>query len=208
MYSLLQFQYLPQQILFEENSSIVLPEKRNAILDNVYRRRPNICSTERYIQTQKQLQKSKVVLGNNTYAGTLREDKKILIKGDSHIRRVKRDKLQNLFDNAKSFVRYFSGAKMEYLHHYIIPSLLKEKPDTVVIHVGLNNITRRIFEDFNADKLAHEIVDIGSTCRQYGVKDVIFSSFLVKNSIKLGKMISQVNKAVTKECEENGFHFV
>ena len=97
---------------------------------------------------------------------------------------------------------------MEYLHHYIIPSLLKEKPDTVVIHVGLNNITRRIFEDFNADKLAHEIVDIGRTCRQYGVKDVIFSSIFVKNSIKLGKMISQVNEAVTKECEENGFHFV
>ena len=56
--------------------------------------------------------------------------------------------------------------------------------------------------------MAHEIVDIGRTCRQYGVKDVIFSSIFVKNSIKLGKMISQVNEAVTKECEENGFHFV
>ena len=202
LYSPLQVEDLPQQILVEENSSTALLEEKNTILDNVIRRRPNICTTERYIQAQQQLQKSKVVPGNNKYAGTLREGKKILMIGDSHIRRVKRDKLQNSFGNAKSFVRYFSGAKTEDLHHYIIPSLLKEKPDTVVIHVGSNNITHRIFEDFNADKLADEIIDIGEMCSQYGVKDVIFSSIFVKNSIKLGKMISQVNGAVTKKCEK------
>ena len=101
------------------------------ILDNVIRRRP-ICTTERHIQTQQQLRKSKVVPGNKTHAGTLREGKNILMIGDSHIRRVKRDKLQNSFDN--------------------IPSLLKEKPDTVVIHIGSNDITHIIFEDFNAEK--------------------------------------------------------
>ena len=147
-------------------------------MDNVIRRRPNISTTERYIQRQQQLLKSRVVPGNNTYAGTLREGKKILMKVVSHIRRVKRDKLQNSFDNAKSFVRYFSGAKTEDLHDYIIPSLLKEKPDTVIIHVGSNNITHRIFEDFNADKLADEIIDIGKMCTQYGVTDLYFLLFL------------------------------
>ena len=90
----------------------------------------------------------------------------------------------------------------------MIPSLLKEKPDTVVIHVGSNNITHRIFDDCNAAKLADEIIDIGKMCTQYGVKDAIFSSIFVKNSIKLSKMISQVNETVTKKCEENEFHFV
>ena len=98
------------------------------------------------------------------------------------LRRVQRDKLQNSFDNAKSFFRYFSGAKTEDLHHYITPSLLKEKLDIVVIHVGSNNITRRIFEDFNVCKLT---IDNGKVCRQYGVKDVTFSSIFVKNSINV-----------------------
>ena len=97
---------------------------------------------------------------------------------------------------------------MKSLHYYMIPSLLKEKPDTVVIHVGSNNITHRIFDDCNAAKLADEIIDIGKMCTQYGVKDAIFSSIFVKNSIKLSKMISQVNETVTKKCEENEFHFV
>ena len=85
---------------------------------------------------------------------------------------------------------------------------MKEKRDPIVIHIDSSNITHRIFDDFTADKLADEIIDIGKMCGQYGVKDVIFSSISVKNSIKLGKMISQVNGAVTKKCEENGFHFV
>ena len=57
-------------------------------------------------KNQKQYQEKK-------HAGTLREGKKILIIEYSHIQRVQRDKLQNSFDNAKSFVRYFSGAKTE-----------------------------------------------------------------------------------------------
>ena len=128
------------------------------------------------------MQKPKVVPGNNTYAGTLREDSKILKLCYSHIRGVKRDKQQNSFDNA--FVKYSSGAKMQDLHHYTILSLLKEKPDIVFIHLDSNNITQRISEDFNVDKFADEIINIGSICRQYGVKDVIFSSIFMKNNIK------------------------
>ena len=66
LYSPLQVEDLPQQILVEENSLTALPEEKNTILDNVIRRRPNICTTERYIQTQQQLRESKVVPGNNT----------------------------------------------------------------------------------------------------------------------------------------------
>ena len=66
---------------------------------------------------------------------------------------------------------------------------------TVVIHVGSNNITYRNSEYFNANKLADEIIDIGKICRQYGVKYV-------------KSMKCQKNGAVTKKCEENGFHFI
>ena len=80
---------------------------------------------------------------------------------------------------------------------------MKEKPDTVVIDVASNDITHRIFEYFNSGKLADEIINIGKTCRQNGVKGIIFSSIFVKSSVKLGKIISQVNEAVTKKRKEN-----
>ena len=71
----------------------------------------------------------------------------------------------------------------------------------IVIHVGSNDITHRIFEDFNADQLVDEIIDIGKICRQDGLIDVIFFSIFVKNSIKVGKTVSQENETVTKKCD-------
>ena len=88
LYSSLQVEDLPPTNLIEENSSTVLSEERNAILDRVIRRRPNICTAERYIKTQQQLQKSKEVPGNKNYAGTLREDKNILMICDSQFNSI------------------------------------------------------------------------------------------------------------------------
>ena len=61
----------------------------------------------------------------------------------------------------ESFAKIVSSAILKPLHHYIIPSLLKEKPDTVFIHVGSDNMTHRIFEDFNTGKLADEMINNG-----------------------------------------------
>ena len=158
-YSPLQVEDLPQQILVEENSSIVLPEEKYTILGNVIRRRPNIYTTEKYIQTQQQLQKSKVVPRNKTYTGTLRESKKSLMIGDSHIRKVKRDKLQNSFDNAKSFVRYFSGAKTEDLHHYIISSLEAVNYYHKALHLGCCGSPRSA-SDIGSNNITHRTIYI------------------------------------------------
>ena len=98
----------------------------------------------------------------------------------SHFRRVKREKLHKLLDNAKPFVRYFSVAKTQDLHHYLIKLLLKENLD-IVIHIGSNNITHRILDDVNANKLADETIN--------------------KYSIKLSQIITQVNKTVTKNVK-------
>ena len=121
--------------------------------------RPNICTTEKYIQTQQQLQKSKVVPRNKTYTGTLRESKKSLMIGDSHIRKVKRDKLQNSFDNAKSFVRYFSGAKTEDLHHYIISSLEAVNYYHKALHLGCCGSPRSA-SDIGSNNITHRTIYI------------------------------------------------
>ena len=91
--------------------------------------------------------------------------------------------------------------------HYIIPSLLKEKPDIGVIHVGSNNVNHITFEHLTLDKVADKIVNIGKIYSQYGVNFVFFSIF-VRNSITLCKMINKVNATDSKKCEENGCQFV
>ena len=172
MYSPLQVKDLPQKILVDTKNSTVLPEEKiqTSIISLGEARK--VLHMKAHLNTTA-IAKNKSSTRKQYIWWNLKKRQDNLIIGDSHIRRVKRGKLQNSFDNAKSIVGYFSGVKTQNLHHYTIPSLLKEKPDIVVIHVGSNNITRRIFEDFNVDKLADEIINIGMICIQYAVNDAI-----------------------------------
>ena len=44
------------------------------------------------------------------------------------------------FVTAKPFFRSFSGANAKQLRHYIIPTLIDDKPDAITIHVGTNEM--------------------------------------------------------------------
>ena len=57
--------------------------------------------------------------GNRNYADITAFGKKILIAGDSHLRKIKRNKLSNSFRKAKCIMKSFSGAKMQDLQHYV-----------------------------------------------------------------------------------------
>ena len=54
--------------------------------------------------------------GNRNYADITAFGKKILIAGDSHLKKIKRN---NSFRKAKCIMKSFSGAKMQDLQHYV-----------------------------------------------------------------------------------------
>ena len=63
-----------------------------------------------------------------------------MVTGDSHLKRIKQNIFENSFDNARSIIKSFGGAKTEHMKNYVIPSLKEQKPDIIVIHVGGNGI--------------------------------------------------------------------
>ena len=56
-----------------------------------------------------------------------------MVIGNSHLKRIKRNLFNNSFDNAKSFIKYFGGAKTEHIKHYVIPYLKEQKLDIIAI---------------------------------------------------------------------------
>ena len=73
-----------------------------------------------------------------TYVGTIRskEKKKSYIIGDSHLNRIRKDKFKDSTPKARVYVKSFSGANTNQLDYYVVPLLVDEKPDNVVIHIG------------------------------------------------------------------------
>ena len=62
---------------------------------------------------------------------------------------------------------------------------------TVVIHIGLNDITKFNYHDDDVNDLANRILQTGLKCRYYGVESITISSVLVRNVNNLNKSIRE-----------------
>ena len=115
---------------------------------------------------------------------------KEIVVGDSHVKRIKRLDINKELHSGKAFFRSFSGANSKQLDHYIISTLVDDKPDVVLLHVGTNDIHRNA----NDTGLANNIINIGLNCKNHGANKVfvssrmltfLVSSILIKKNPKL-----------------------
>ena len=70
------------------------------------------------------------VPASRSYSSTTKYGKKICVVGDSHIRRIKRNLFNNSLCEGKALLNGFSGANIRRLDHFIIPTLVEDRPDT------------------------------------------------------------------------------
>ena len=71
-----------------------------------------------------------------TYVRTIssKEKKKSYIIGDSLLNRKHKGKFKERIPNARVYVKYFSGANTNQLDYYVVPVLVDEKPNNMMIH--------------------------------------------------------------------------
>ena len=106
--------------------------------------------------------------------------------------------------SGKAFFRSFSGANSKQLDHYIIPTLVDDRPDAALLHVGTNDI----LSNANDTELANNIINVGLNCKNHGVSNVFISSILVKKNPKLNPVIQRINYQLRELSEINGFLFI
>ena len=124
--------------------------------------------------------------------------------GGNHIKRIKRNGFKKELHHGKAFFRSFSGANAKQLRHYIIPTLIDDKPDAIVIHVGTNDILNYA----SHEDIARSNINIGLDCKNNGVNEVVISSILVKKNPNLTEIERRVNDMLRDLCEKNGFSFI
>ena len=115
-----------------------------------------------------------------TYVVTIRskEKKKSYIIGNNHLNRIRKDKFKETTPKARVYVKSSSGGNANQLDYYVVPLLVDEKHDNVVIHIGSNDMAKFDYNNVNTEELAHRIINIGLECRSYGVSTLGVSSIL------------------------------
>ena len=149
--------------------------KRNPIKRNPIKRRPNAVINEKPESDNTKFHDLKHVPGNSSYADVSSKGKKILIISDSMCSRIKMKEFNSYTKNGYAYRKTFPSATVNELAHYCIPTLLEDKPDTVIIHIGTNNVTKQ-----NPSDISQELTNMVSICHNYGVNDVFISSILFR----------------------------
>ena len=91
-----------------------------------------------------------------------------------------------------SFVklRPFPGVILKHLRYYIVPSLIDETSDRIILHGECNDVNNK---NSIPENIANEIADVAILCRDYGVNDVFISAMICRR----GKFFKFVKKMDT-----------
>ena len=107
----------------------------------------------------------------------------------------------------KTYFNGFRGAISKRFNHYSIINLHEDQPDVVLLHIGSDDINNETKGKINTEKLTGDIINIGKSCIDLGVKEVVISSILSKKNIALTRLIWRVNDR-REQCLLNEFGFI
>ena len=111
------------------------------------------------------------------------QTKKIRIMSDSITKGIRVKEFNSCLQNGNSRFKIFPGASVENLDYYANPTLEQERPDIVVIHVGINNLLSDHLSEMSDEDIAKQILDIGKKCKRYGVKKVFISALVISRRV-------------------------
>ena len=155
-------------------------------------------------ENQEGFKKPNVMSGNSmrkneeTYRN---KNSEVFLIGNSHLNRINKENFRKEFKGDWVYLNYFPGANTKQLDYYSIPMLVDEKPNTTVIQIGPNDITKLDYHTINLGKLAKEIVNIGLKSKYYGVGQIAISSILARSNNDLNNVIKQVNFSLRSLCK-------
>ena len=176
-------------------------KKNQQRMSTTSRKINNECQTSRQRrQKQRSVEKNGKENYNQPNKTRGSNKRKTVIIGDSMLKGVQAWKLKkHLKENIK--VKSFSGATIEDMNHYVIPSK-KEEPNVFIIHAGTNNLK----DNKSSEELANEIMELGkslSTPRN----DVAISG-ICHRADGNEERIFEINEHLKRNCSDGKLFYI
>ena len=112
----------------------------------VYRKqnhRPNPVINH-YPENDNPFWQQRTVPGNSKYSDTVRNGKKTFIVGTSMVKGIRVKEVKSQLRNSFAKLRSLPGGTLKHLSYYIVPSLIDETPDRIILHGGCNDVNNKI----------------------------------------------------------------
>ena len=198
-----RFDGLPHETNFYNNEDNDFEESnsRHVFKQNVVKKRPNPV-INMYPERERVLSNK---VGSNS---RIKNDKKIRIISDSIPKGIRIKEFNRYVKNGSARIKSFPGTTIQQLNNYYsIPTLKEEKPEIVILHVGINDLLSSRDNITPEEEIATEIMKIGIKCKNHGVETVFISGITFCKNVEHGR-IDRVNRMIKEESEKNGFIYI
>ena len=178
---------------------------------NKVKRRPQVVINNKP-ESDNQVWK-KTVPGNNSFAGAVKEGRKVALFSDSICNRMSKHELRNKL-KCNITKKAFPGATTDDMYeHYMWPTLKKNTPDTAIIHIGANDILAKGTTDggltsTSIEQIAQDVIRCGEVCESVGVNTICISSVLPFKGRRAQSTINNINHQLAKLCRDKSYDFI
>ena len=141
---------------------------------------------------------------DTSYRDATLQKRKVTIFCDSMAKSININVLKRkLGRNTIVYRKTFPGVNSLHLNHHILPTLREDKPDIVLVHVGINDLLNRCHHD----DIVRNIQGISNTCKEYGVKDVIISGLIYSKRVEKSE-VDYVNLKLKEQSETMQYQYL
>ena len=151
-----------------------------------------------------------IVPGNRKYSEAAQ--KNISLITDSMARSLRATTLNKYIGKSNGHVipHRYPGHTADEIKHYVYKNLYDDKPNTVVIIAGINDILRHGRDGSIPDisKITDDILEIGRICKEKQVEKVFISGIMANNDVLYNHVGMVINDSLKLQCEQEGFIFI
>ena len=174
-----------------------LPSKRPQVVVN------------NYPENQKTFATLPVIPGKDIFSETVKARTKpanTLIFTDSIPKDIRLNEFNKSIKNRKAKMLNFPGASSRQLLHYMDIHLEGIQVDTVVIHIGKNDLLNYSNQS-RIDSLMNNIISMFEKCCNYGVKNIFLTRIVFTTRVSLDILI-QVHNMISNFCNTSGLYYI
>ena len=192
-------------------SSAVCLETSAGSIHHPHSKRPQILTNERHLANYMP-RYVKQRPGYKSYSGSLKSRLNALIVTDSTLNRIRKYEFSDNLKRGRAIIKTQPGEKTNVIHAFLRAKLMEDDTrNSVIIHAGTNNLCNAMgtVSDQSVDDIVKDIIDMGDSCREFGVGKIAFSGITMRRNggVIEGKR-REINSHLKTLCYERGYVFI
>jgi hypothetical protein len=136
------------------------------------------------------------------------QHQKTIIFSTSITRDIDYVRFNECYESGHARFQKWHGGRAKHMKHYVTTHMLEEKPDTVVIQAGGNDLRTTRNNPTPALRVANDIMDIGLACKKKGASRVCISGVPIRKAKFLQERAKEVNELLVSLCQVNNFTYI